>query len=269
MSHTVVTIRIGRALAAVALGLLGCGTNVVEPIGAELRSHELVAHWKLDEMSSTDAALDSVGDHTAAPVNAPASSRDVPSVIFTDRASRSFDGQTQYLRIPTSDDLNFSGEITLAAWVNVAALGADCQYVVGHGYCTSPPGEVVLRIGVPGCGPSADAHYWAVGAWLSGEYSAAAPFLDSDLGVWVHMAGTYVNAEQAWHLYRNGQEIATQSSPVGAIPVQNDWSIGARAPGLPPCMPEGPERYFNGSIDDVRIYRRALSAAEIEELYHL
>jgi hypothetical protein len=28
------------------------------------------------------------------------------------------------------------------------------------------------------------------------------------------------------------------------------------------------ERFFNGSIDDVRIYRRALGPSEIEELYH-
>ncbi len=269
MSYTVVTFRIGRALAAVALGLLGCGTNVVEPIGAQLRSRDLVAHWQLDEASSTGAARDSVGGHTAAPINAPPASADVPSVTFADRASRSFDGKTQYLRIPTSDELNFSGEITLSAWVKVRALGADCQYVVGHGYCTSPPGEVVLRIGVPGCGPRADAHYWAVGTWLSAEYSAAAPFLDSDLGVWLHMAGTYASTDQAWHLYRNGEEIASEPSPVGAVPVQNDWSIGARAPGLAPCTPEGEERFFNGAIDDVRIYRRALSAAEIEELYHL
>lgn len=269
MSYTVVTFRIGRALAAVALGLLGCGTNVVEPIGTELQGHGLVAHWKLDEMSDADAALDSVGGHTANPVNAPSFSQDVPSVTFADRASRHFDGQSQYLRIPVSDDLNFSGEITLAAWVKVAALGADCQYIVGHGYCTSPPGEVVLRIGVPGCGPGTVAHFWAIGSWLSAEYSAVAAVSDSDVGLWVHMAGTYASTDQAWHLYRNGQEIATQSSPVGAIPVQNDWSIGGRAPGLPPCMPEGPERYFNGAIDDVRVYRRALSAAEIEELYHL
>jgi hypothetical protein len=157
----------------------------------------------------------------------------------------------------------------LAAWVKLAALADECQYVVGHGYCNTPPGEVVLRVGVPGCGPSQEPHSWNAGAYLSGEYSAAAPVLESDVGVWVHVAGTYASADQTWRLYRNGQEIAMQPSVVGAVPVQNDWSIGARAPGLPPCMPQGPERYFNGLIDEVRIYRRALSASEIEELYHL
>src|SRR5260221_2827049 len=258
-----------RALAAVALGLTGCGVNMVEPIGARVAgaggaggggdgpnlagttasggelSRGLVAYWKLDETGSSEAAIDSVGAHSALPINDPLSSTDVPSVTFGDAASRTFDGQGQYLRIASTDDLNFSGEITLAAWVKVAMLGTECQYIVGHGYCKLPPGEVVLRIGVPGCGPGQAPNFWAAGTWLSAEYSATAPVLDSDVGVWVHVAGTY--ADQAWHLYRNGQEIATQPSVVGAVPVQNDWSIGARAPGLPPCMPEGAERFFNGS----------------------
>jgi hypothetical protein len=228
-------------------------------------SSGLVAYFKLDEPAGN--ALDDAGAHTAAPVAGPLGSGDVPPVGFPDSGSRSFDGQGQYLSIPNNDELDFSGEITLAAWVKVAALTDTCQYIVGHGYCLDPPGEVVLRVGSSSCGPSTLPHYWAVGSWLSAEHSAVAPVYDIDVGAWVHVAGTY--SEGAWHLYRNGQEIAEQPSDVGAVPVQNDWSIGARAPGLGTCIPSGPERYFRGAIDDVRIYRRALSAAEVEELYHL
>jgi hypothetical protein len=226
----------------------------------------LVAYWKLDETDGAADAADAVGGHTGTPVGAPQPSGDVPGVMFADPGSRTFNGLSQYLLIPNADDLNFSGEITLAAWVKLAALNDDCQYIVGHGYCWDPPGEVVLRVGSPTCGPGGAPHYWAAGSWLMAEHSAIAPIDDSDVGAWVHVAGTYVDG--AWHLYRNGQEAGTQPSDVGAVPVQSDWAIGARAPGSPPCMPAPVERFLSGAIDDVRIYRRALSAAEIEELYH-
>lgn len=274
--------------AVVGLCVLGCGENVVEPIGTQSQSgpgvgaagssaggagpvdnlsRDLVAYWKLDEISGLDGALDEVGGHTGLPVDAPLPTDDVPNVTFPNVMSRSFDGQGQYLLVANSETLDFSGQITLAAWVKLNGLSSECQYVIGHGYCLEPPGEVVLRVGTDTCGPGSARHYWAAGAWLSGEHSAVAPVLDSDLGVWLHVAATYVDL--AWHLYRNGEEIATEPSVVGAVPVASDWAIGARAPGPPPCVPGPAERFFNGSIDEVRVYRRALSAAEIEELYHL
>jgi hypothetical protein len=259
-----------------ALTLIACGQNVAEPIisrsGTQLPtgtapSRGLVAYWKLDESRPDDTVVDSAnGTHPGTPVNAPQPSSVVPPVTFANPESRSFNGQNQYLLVQNSDDLNFSGEITLAAWVKVTTLTDGCQYIVAHGYCFTPPGEVALRIGSPTCGPGGAAHYWAAGAWLEVEHSAAAPLYDLDLNTWLHLVGTYDG--QVWHLYRNGEEVATQASTVGAVPVQSDWAIGGRAPGPPPCMPQPAERFWNGSIDEVRIYNRALDATEVQELYH-
>ena len=270
-----------------AIGLVACGVSVAEPIGAgttnaarggagaagnaasDPLNRGLVAYWKLDEQNADDPALDSASGDVAlsgAPVNGPQPSSQTPSVGFADPRSRSFNGQDQYLRVLDNDTLSFSVEITLAAWVNVTALNDTCQYVIGHGYCLDPPGEVVLRMGSLSCGPAVAPHYWAVGSWLLAEHSATAVVDEADLGVWIHLVGTYDG--QAWHLYRNGEEIGSQASTVGAVPVRSDWAIGARAPGVPPCVPEPAERFFGGSIDEVRIYRRALAAAEVRELYH-
>jgi hypothetical protein len=266
------------------MGSAGCGVSVAEPIGAgpgatvdaaeetsdaqdDPLVRGLVAYWKLDEQGAGDAVLDSSGrGHSGTDVNGSLPSTSIPPVQFNDRASRSFDGTSQYILIRNNDDMNFSGEVTLAAWVNVANVSPGCHYIVGHGYCLDPPGEVVLRIGAPGCGPGLADHFWAAGSWLNAEHSAVAPFYDLDLNVWLHVAGVYDG--QTWHLYRNGEEIGRQDSTVGAIPVATDWSIGGRSPGVAPCVPVPPERFFNGLIDDVRIYRRALGPSEIVELYH-
>jgi hypothetical protein len=273
-----------------AILLLACGVNVAEPIGAASSANAggaagsagaagnaasdplargLVAYWKLDEQGAAEPALDSVSGDAAlsgAPVNGPEPSSQVPKVGFEDHGSRSFDGQSQYLLIKDNDALDFAVQITLSAWVNVNALNDGCQYIIGHGYCLDPPGEVVLRIGSTSCGPGVAPHYWAAGSWLLAEHSATAVIDEADLGSWVHLVGTYDG--DTWHLYRNGEEVGTQPSTVGAVTVRSDWAIGARAPGVPPCMPQPVERFFNGSIDDVRIYRRALDAAEVLELYH-
>lgn len=262
----------------VVLTASACGVSVTEPISAgpvsnvdsaapDRLSEGLVAYWKLDEDGSSNVIVDSSGrGHMGTAVNGPLPSTAIPPVGFHDPSSRAFDGTSQYILIANNDDMNFSGATTLAAWVYVAAVGAGCHYIVAHGYCWDPPGEVALRIGAPGCGGGTADHYWAAGSWLSAEHSALATLYDVDLKVWIHMAGVYDG--QTWHLYRNAEEIAKLDSPVGAVPVASDWAIGARAPGVPPCVPAPVERFFDGYIDEVRIYDRALAPSEILDLYH-
>jgi hypothetical protein len=225
----------------------------------------LVGHWKLDESRPTDVVLDATGQgNSGLAINGPTPSPSVPRVMFADHASRSFDGMSQYIAIGNSAGLNFGGAITMAAWVNVGVLTpTGCQTILGHGYHYQPMQEVSLRLGTPGCSPlSGVPHSWAVGSWDGADHFAAAPLYDLDMATWIHIAGVYDGA--AWHLYRNGEEIAKHADTVGAMLVDSDWGIGARAPSDPP----GPDRFFNGLIDEVRIYRRALSGAEIVELYH-
>jgi hypothetical protein len=78
--------------------------------------------------------------------------------------------------------------------------------------------------------------------------------------MWIHLAGTYDGMK--WRLYRNGEEIGTNTSAVGAILVDADWAIGGKAPG----DPSYPERFFHGQIDEVRVYNRALGTSEIRLL---
>ncbi len=273
---------------AAVIATTACGVSVTQPISAGVGStldataadaavnappidpvnQGLVAYWKLDESGPIDEVVDATGNgHTGVPINGALPSSVHAPVRFSDPASRTFDGSSQYILIANSPELDFTGEITLAAWVNVASITDGCHYVVAHGYCYTPPGEVALRIGSDTCGPGGSPHNWAAGAWLSAEHSAVTPTTDADLNMWIHIAGVYDG--QAWILYKNGDEVARQTSTVGAVPVQAAWAIGARAPAVAPCMPAPVERFWDGSIDDVRIYRRALSPSEMLELYHL
>ena len=101
---------------------------------------------------------------------------------------------------------------------------------------------------------------WIINSATAGTrvlYGSTAP-----IGQWIHVAGVYDGSTT--RLYVNGAQTAS-SALTGAIrrdtarPVyiggnQNTTSTGA------------PQQFFRGRIDDLRIYGRALSAAEIQAL---
>jgi hypothetical protein len=286
-----VTLRLGTLGACVAgIGAMACGVSVGQPIslGAgrtvdaasdvvtvpdaadaadanrDPLTDGLVAYWKLDEKRATDVVIDSSQrGHSGIAVNAPGPSGSLPPISFPNPSSRTFDGVNQYVVIGNTEEMNFEGEITMAAWVNIAATSDGCQDIVAHGFCFEPEAEVALRLGSATCGLGGAAHSLEAGSWQGANHLVQAPLDELDLNTWIHVAGVYDG--QSWRLYRNGKEVASQESTIGAIHVESDWAIGAKPPSVPPTA----DRFFNGSIDDVRIYRRALGPSELLELYHL
>ncbi len=72
-------------------------------------------------------------------------------------------------------------------------------------------------------------------------------------GAWTHLAATYDGT--TLRLYVNGAQVA-QLAVAGSIPTSNSpLRIGGNAIW---------GEWFNGLIDEVRVYNRALSAAEIQ-----
>jgi hypothetical protein len=82
-------------------------------------------------------------------------------------------------------------------------------------------------------------------------------------GTWVHWAVTYNDAgDRKVHIYRNGVEVtySQQEAAVGSLSPDADvpMAIGA--------TPNSGFNAFNGRIDEIRIYNRVLSLAEIQAL---
>ena len=97
--------------------------------------------------------------------------------------------------------------------------------------------------------------------WDTIDHEAVAAIPASDVGAWVHLCGVFDGS--GYSLYRNGALAASiADATVPPSNVDAPWAIGARAP-----QPDGLDRLMQGSIDDVRIYGRALGAGEVEALY--
>lgn len=228
----------------------GCSNTTLDLFDPDLG---LLAHWALDEGQAGSVVADASGFglHGTPSANPPVPLSDPPPVHFADPYGLSFNGQDQWILVGNPPLLNSGGSMSIAAWVRTATTD-NFRNVVAHGWRDDPNFDVALRI---------NSGNYEFRYWDSVDHGAAAPIPASDLGVWVHLCGVFDGA--TYYVYRNGALAGSAADAATPPPdIDTPWAIGARAP-----QPDSLSRLFQGEIDDVRIYGRALSAAEVEALY--
>ncbi len=197
----------------------------------------LVAHYKMDEDFSNivnynpDTIKDSSGYGNHA-INV-----DVDTTIGIYNGAGNFDGFGDYLIAPDSSILDLIDNFTVSAWINVDTftwLGG----IVGK-YQNSGADGFTFRL-------SPTAPYNTI-SFCGFEGSVT---LSTD--TWYYVTGVVENGVSS--IYING--IKDSSGPAGDLQANdNDVSIGADYLSTP--------RYFDGRIDEVRIYNRVLDEAEL------
>ncbi|HEX2657349.1 MAG TPA: LamG domain-containing protein [Polyangia bacterium] len=248
--HSPARLRATLALAVLSSAVgAGCGDATLDLFDPDLG---LLAHWALDERQAGSVAVDSSGfglDATPS-ANPPTPTSDVPSVTFHDPASLSFNGQDQWLDVGNPPLLNAGGKISIAAWIRPTSIDGY-HVVLAHGFRNSPYFELSLRI--------KDGRYEFT-YWNTVDHEGAADIPASDVGTWVHLCGVFDGGQ--YILYRNGiQAASTADTSTPPANIDAPWAIGARI-----APPDPPSRLFQGGVDDVRVYGRALSAAEVGAL---
>ena len=159
-----------------------------------------------------------------------------------------FDGTKAWIDLNNPDGLNFTGRITMEAWIKPSITSGVTAAIVSH-QATTGGDELSLAI------TSEGAYAFGVTSGLSFD-GALAPIPQADLagGNWVHLVGTHTGT--AWKLYRNGTLLASSASLSGALRISNgNWAIGS--------MGNGWENLFTGAIDEVALYGKTLSADQV------
>ena len=177
---------------------------------------------------------------------------------------------SQYVKVPNSASLDITDDITIAAWVkpereatqdlvkkatNGGIGGYELALSTLTGNCITPA-EKPCAFGRINQVPSGD------------DYRVDTLHQYDELDPWTFYVFTTTAADHTIRMYKNGT-IST-STDVTTIPsiVSNSLflGIGAQLAGI--VDPPTASRWFKGSLDDIRIYNRALSASEIASLYN-
>jgi hypothetical protein len=206
-----------------------------------LTGSTLAGWWKLDETSGSVAADASGNGNHGALVGNPSWTSGVSVGALQLNSS-------SYVRILDSTALRGGGQaISFGAWYyqNPTAIG----YLLGKSAYT-----LFVYQGVQ--------HFFVINMVTGGSPRSIMASVPGGIAnyenTWVHVFVTYDGA--TIRVYVNGEEIAATAATGDVLSTADEFAIGDYG-GY------GTWSKFNGKIDDVRVYRRALSVSEVRTLY--
>lgn len=241
------------AVVAVAQVYLPHRRAAFKPVATEGEStlaNGLIAHWDFEEGSGT-VLNDIVGstDMTIVP----------GAGYYTNGAAVGsyaywFDGSATYAYVADPDLVEGLTSLSVSAWVqsDTAAIGSAGAYILVQ--AGSGADSMALY--------ASSGEDWTYGiqdtspAWQNGVYATAGVLTD-----WVHVVGVFDGDANTVTIYTNkvaGATVGTCTTVVNAS--TRALTIGAY---------DAPAGYWQGRIDDVRVWNRALTEVEIEELFNM
>ena len=232
--------------------IVGATTNMTGKAGASVPPGStfpsgLVLHWTLDTTAITDIS----GNGSNGVVNGTLSV--VPGKFGQ---ALSFNGANSYIATPVASAASFAHSLTLSAWITTTnaarteaifskydAAGREAGYI----FATDLNGHLNLHIGGTNI--------------LGGPHSATDTTKIND-GQWHHVMAVLSFENQTITFYVDGN--ATSTTPVQMVPGDGGATLQL---GQNPYTPYG--YCFTGSMDEVQIYSRALTASEASTVYLL
>jgi hypothetical protein len=203
----------------------------------------LIGWWKLDDGSGDVAADAGAGGLDGTLLGDPAWTDGIAGKALQ------FDGDGDYVDLSNHPDFDITGRITVSAWIKVDAFDKPYQTIISKGDTSwrlqRSAGTDTLEFGCMGV-PVPNNPVWG------GIYGKT----NVNDGQWHHALGTYDGSTIS--LYVDGDLDVSVEAPGSIKTNDKPVYIGENS--------EKPGRFWNGLIDDVRVYNYALSADEIATL---
>lgn len=164
----------------------------------------------------------------------------------------SFNGLSQYVSIGSTGTYDLTSVGTVMVWVKIPSAWSGSNYpnMVGKG---ANAGWDTEGWGLFAFNPVSDNRI-GVG-FRNGASTKVVSFSNALKDQWIHIAGTWNGSSII--VYENGAQKASSTQTISPPSTSYPVTIGK----------DNGVQYFDGEIDDVRIYNRALSADEILQLY--
>jgi hypothetical protein len=164
----------------------------------------------------------------------------------------SFDGTSNYVSI---GDIFYSDIFTLSCWVKETVLKTYNNILIKGNSSGITAGDMEWQL----ISANGVISFLSFGAASSTGLSVVSDITNS-VGVWYHVAVVQRGNGNSGYLYINGVQHATAIQANVMTNTASLVQVGVRSNN-------SDIGYFNGSINEVRIYNRALSAAEIKQHY--
>ncbi len=164
--------------------------------------------------------------------------------------SGEFDGAGDWVVVGTMSELNSSSDFSVSAWFNLSAA-SNFESIFSGGTSTSArtwlqiPSTTSIRIGVN---------------LATDDFTV--PTLTVDGTQWYHLVATVSGTTAT--LYLDGSSVGTATCSAPASTAFNDVRLGA----LNGTAFGGNTRPFNGHLDEIAIYNRAITATEVSNIYN-
>ena len=202
----------------------------------------LVAHWKLDEGAGETVSNAAGAEYNGKIIGDPTWTTGILG------GALEFDSDGDYIEVVDSNDLAIRNQITVCAWIKTDKITRRWQAIATKGdrswRLAGRRNGNALEFSCSGL--IVPENRWGS---LYGE-------TDVDDGRWHHVAGVYDG--ETIYLYIDGRVDNSKPAP-GKIRVDDRAVfIGNNS--------QHPDRFWNGVIDDVRIYSYGLSAEEVAAL---
>jgi len=158
----------------------------------------------------------------------------------------SFDGTNDYVEVPDSDNLDVSNEITVEVWLKTSASQDNGDGIIVKG----TPFTYLLQAWDGKINPGV---FISDGTWCGSGWLSTKSVFD---GSWHHLALTFDGTDQKFYI---DGILDTTKACSGQIRTNDaNLYLGWR--------PDG-NYYFNGIIDEPRIWNIALTSDQIQSIY--
>jgi hypothetical protein len=231
-----------------ARGTASGSSVVISDEGKRSLSDGLVGYWKMDEASWNGTADEVVDSSGSGNDGIAVGATGIPTTGAGKFGNGGvFDGVDDYVNCGSDDSLNITDAITIEAWVRADVFISNAMTIVGA--VQSNWHRVYIQ---------SDALHYVIYDGETTWYKSKAYSFNTDQ--WYHIAIVGDKNSDMGYWYVNGKQIG--SEPKTVWPTDSNCRlrhIGATTLG---------NDSFDGSIDSVRIYNRALSPGEVRDIYN-
>lgn len=219
------------------------GTTFETQTVQALDETDLIASWTFEDGSAHDSSGHNHNGiiHGAQPITG------------TKGNALHFNGVDNYIEIPNSQDFNGLTELTVACWFKVNGFDVWEPILNKGGYNEYTTDVFEVNVNNQGL------VHFVLNFQTSGRQGYNTPTGQITTGTWYHLVGSWDG--DILNLYINGELVQTYDTPNEPLKTSDD----TLQIGLEYDNPD--QSFFNGDIDDIYLYSRAINAQESSEIY--